>query len=60
VEAGGIPTLLHASDLIERGIAELEEATSGQLLSHPSFNVQVQHLIEEIDADENQQDETSE
>ena len=50
VEASGLPTLLHASDLIERGIAELAEATSGQLLNHPSFKVQVQGLVQEIDA----------
>jgi hypothetical protein len=50
-DAPGLPTLLHASDLIERGIAELAEATSGQLLNHPSFKMQVQQLVEEIEAD---------
>jgi hypothetical protein len=50
VAVSGLPTVLHALDLIERTIAELTEATSGSLLSHPQFKVAVQQIVEDIDA----------
>lgn len=49
VDYPGLPTVLHAQDLIEQGIRELTEATSGDLLSHPQFKAAVKHVVEEID-----------
>ena len=50
VDAPGLPTALNALDLVERGISELAEATSGALLSHPQFKRIVQQVVEDIDA----------
>lgn len=49
VDAPGLPTVLHALDLVERGISEPGEATSGLLLSHPQFKAVVQALLEDIE-----------
>jgi hypothetical protein len=50
VDAPGLPTVLHAFDLVERAISELAEATSGALLSHPQFRRIVQQVVEDINA----------
>jgi hypothetical protein len=50
VDYPGLPTVLHAQDLIEQGIRELAEATSGDLVSHPQFRAAVEHVIEDLDA----------
>jgi hypothetical protein len=48
--SSGLATVLHALDLIEQGIAQLAEATSGTLLSHPRFKAAVQQFVEELAA----------
>jgi hypothetical protein len=52
VEAPGLPTVLHAQDLVEQGIRELGEATSGDLLNHPVFKRAVEEVIEELARDD--------
>jgi hypothetical protein len=51
LNGGGLPTLLHGQDLVEQGILELCEATSGALLSHPQFKAAVQEIVEELDTE---------
>ncbi len=51
-DAPGLPTVLHAQDLVECGISELAEATSGDLLSHPQFKQVVQELVQESEGGE--------
>jgi hypothetical protein len=50
VDYPGLPTVLHAQDLVEQGIRELAEATSGTLLSHPRFKAAVEQVVEDLDA----------
>jgi hypothetical protein len=46
LDAPGIPTLLHARDLVAQGVEELAKATSGSLLNHPNFAAAVEELNE--------------
>ena len=50
LDAPGLPTILHAHDLVEQGIGELAEATSGDLLSHPQFKAALAEVVAEIDS----------
>jgi hypothetical protein len=45
LESPGLPTLLHARDLVALGIDGLAYATSGNLLNHPSFKISVDELV---------------
>ena len=40
----GLPALLHARDLVAKGIGELQKATSGSLLNNPVFKAAVEKL----------------
>jgi hypothetical protein len=50
-DTSGVPTLLHAQDLIEKGIDELAEATSGDLLTHPQFHSAVRRIVDDLAAE---------
>ena len=50
VDSPGLPTVLHAQDLVERAIVELSEATCGNLRSHPHFKTAVEQVVHDVDA----------